>query len=487
MEETDILVIGGGINGAAIARDASGRGLKVMLVEQADLAHATSSASTKLIHGGLRYLEQRDFRLVRESLQERATMLRSAPHIIRPLRFVLPHSDAVRPYWLVRAGLLLYDLFGIGGGLPRSRPIKIDDPDLLGEAERGFAYYDAWADDARLVVLNALDAAERGATVRTRTRLMAARREGGGWVAELLDTAGNTGSVTARAIVNAAGPWVEEVLRGRIGQDGGARVRLVKGSHIVVPQLFAGEDAWLLQQPDKRVAFAIPYEGKFTLIGTTDVAWDAPPGPARIDPEEIDYLCAASNARFRRQISSTDVQWAYAGVRALKDDGAASASEVTRDYVLELDTAGAPLLSVIGGKLTTARALAEEAVDKLSLPGGGKAWTKPAKLPGGDIGRFDRALRAAAERWPFLTGARLERMLRAYGSRLERILGDARGTAALGEDFGGGLYRAEVDYLIDREWARSAEDILWRRTKLGLHIDARQAARLAEYLAGRAP
>ncbi len=489
MERPDLLVVGGGINGAAIARDAAGRGVATLLVEQGDLAQGTSSASTKLIHGGLRYLEHKDFRLVRESLRERATMLRSAPHVVRPLRFILPHGEGLRPWRTVRAGLFLYDLFAIGGGLPRSRAIRIDDPDLAEDApERGIAYWDAWVDDSRLVVLNALDAAERRATIRTRARLVSARRDDGRWLAEIVDDTGATAAVSAGAIVNAAGPWVEEVLRGRLQRGGDTHVRLIKGSHIIVPRLFAGTDAWLLQQPDRRIVFAIPYEEEFTLIGTTDVPWEGPPGTARIDADEIDYLCAAANRCFRRQLSSTDVQWAFSGVRALHDDGAQQASEVTRDYALPLDEDGAPLLSVFGGKITTARALAEEAVDRLAKAGlrSGKPWTRQARLPGGDIGGFDGALKAARRRWPFLGEPQLTRLLHAYGSRLERWLGAATSVDDLGAYYGAGLTGAEVDYLVATEWARTAEDILWRRTKLGLHVEPKQAARLAEYLAAKA-
>ena len=486
MEDIDLLVVGGGINGTAIARDAAGRGLSVVLVEQGDLAQATSSASTKLIHGGLRYLEYYDLRLVRESLSERATMLRSAPHLIHPLRFVLPHEHAVRPWWMVRAGLRLYDLLAVGGGLPASRAMWIDDPALKRASGRGFAYWDAWVDDARLVVLNAIDAAGHGAAIRTRTRLLSARRSEGRWIADVEDIAsGRAERLSVRAIVNAAGPWVEELLRGALRAGSGSRVRLVKGSHIVVPRLFAGADAWLLQQPDKRIVFAIPYERDFTLIGTTDIAWNAPPGPATIDADEVDYLCAAANRYFVRQIAAADVRWSYAGVRALRDDGRAKASEVTRDYSLELDADGAPLLSVFGGKITTARALAEEAVGRLAKAGLTKApaWTRAARLPGGEIGALEPALAEAGRRWPFLGDARLHRLFSAYGSRLGEWLGDARHADDLGEDFGGGLTRAEVDHLVAREWARTAEDILWRRTKIGLHVDGRAAARLEAYLA----
>jgi glycerol-3-phosphate dehydrogenase len=484
MDDPDLLVVGGGINGTAIARDAAGRGLRVLLVEQDDLASATSSASTKLIHGGLRYLEYYDLRLVRESLAERETMLRTAPQLIRPLRFVLPYTPGVRSRWMVRAGLLLYDLLSIGGSLPWSRPVRIKDPALRPGMAHGFAYYDAWVDDARLVVLNAVDAAERGAEIRTRTRLHAARRKDGRWRAEIEDVAsGEVAAVRPRAIVNAAGPWVEEVLRGRLSAGGEDKVRLVKGSHIVVPRLSSSEDAMLLQQPDRRIVFAIPYEREFTLIGTTDVAWDAPPGPVAISAEEVDYLCAAANRFFARSITSEDVRFSFSGVRALHDDGRKNASAVTRDYRLALDDQGAPLLSVFGGKITTARALAEEAVDKLAEAGvrGGKSWTRKAMLPGGDIGRFETALTAAARRWPAIDAVQLRRLLHAYGSRLGQWLGNGRD---LGEDFGAGLTCAEVDYLVRHEWALTAEDILWRRTKIGLHIDTAGAARLAAYLEG---
>jgi glycerol-3-phosphate dehydrogenase len=486
MDEPDLLVVGGGINGAAIARDAAGRGLRVLLVEQDDLAQATSSASTKLIHGGLRYLEYYDLRLVRESLTERETMLRTAPHLIRPLRFVLPYTPGVRPWWMVRAGLLLYDILSIGGSLPWSRAMRIRDPALQPGMGRGFAYYDAWVDDARLVVLNAIDAAKRGAEIRTRTRLHAARRKDGRWRAEIEDVAtGEVAVVRARAIVNAAGPWVEEVLRGRLSAEGEDRARLVKGSHIVVPRLSVSEDAMLLQQPDRRIVFAIPYERDFTLIGTTDISWDAPPGPATISDEEVGYLCAAANRFFARSITAADVRSSFSGVRALHDDGRKSASAVTRDYKLALDDQGAPLLSVFGGKITTARALAEEAVDKLAAVGigGARSWTRKAALPGGDIGKFEPAFAAAAKRWPRIDPLQLRRLLHAYGSRLGDWLRDGRD---LGEDFGAGLTRAEVDYLVAHEWARTGDDILWRRTKIGLHIDAAGAARLAAYLeAGR--
>jgi glycerol-3-phosphate dehydrogenase len=444
MNAYDLLIVGGGINGAAIARDAAGRGVSVLLVEQGDLAQATSSASTKLIHGGLRYLEYREFGLVRKALGERATMLHAAPEISWPLRFVIPQGPAARPWPIVRAGLLLYDLLAHGGTLPRSQALRLDDATLKPGLTRGFAYWDAWVDDARLVVLNARDAADHGAVIRTRACLTAARREGDRWRADIADVAnGGIGHVSARAIVNAAGPWVAEVLGGRIGAKAKSGVRLVRGSHIIVPRIGEGEDALLLQQPDKRVVFAIPYERDFTLIGTTDVAVEDP-ADAHISDEETAYLLAAANLYFAKQLSQADVVGSYSGIRALYDDGASEAKEVTRDYVLELDSGGPPLLSVFGGKITTARALAEEAMDSLaSLIGGGKAWTKGAVLPAG---------------WS--------------------------GTAG-GEDFGAGLTAEQVDYFVEREFARTAEDILWRRTKVGLHANADVAGRLSAYLRAR--
>jgi glycerol-3-phosphate dehydrogenase len=473
----DLLVIGGGINGAAIARDAAGRGLAVLLVEQGDLAQGTSSASTKLIHGGLRYLEYGAYRLVRESLRERETMLAAAPHIIRPIRFIVPHQKGMRPWWMVRAGLWLYDLLGWGGSLPRSAALRLMGGPLHHDLTRGFAYWDAWVDDARLVVLNALDAAERGAEIATRTRLASARREGGRWLANIEDMAsGIVRRVSARALVNAAGPWIDEVLRERLGMRDAPRARLIKGSHIVVPRLHDGTDAYLLQQPDGRVVFAIPYEREFTLIGTTDIPVDDPAAPA-IDDREIAYLCEAVNRYFKRQVTPDQVRWTYSGVRSLWDDGASEAKAVTRDYVLALDEDGAPLLTVYGGKITTARALAEAAMGRLKL--GGSPWTKGKPLPGGDFdGAFGALLADARARWPSLPAATLERMAHAYGSGLADVLGE-ESEPDPGFD---GLSRAEADYLVTKEWARTAEDILWRRTKLGLDVGAATEDQLRSWL-----
>lgn len=478
MDSFDLLVIGGGINGTAIARDAAGRGLEVLLVERGDLAQATSSASSKLAHGGLRYLEQYQLRLVREGLRERAILLRTAPHIVRPLRFVLPEGAGTRPWWMIRAGLALYDLFARGGGLPRARRVRASETALvapLARPGRALTYWDGWLDDARLVVLNALDAAERGAEIATRCGLRSARRAGEVWRAEL--TGGRT--VEAPAIVNAAGPWVAEVLGQRLSESAESRVRLVKGSHILVPALFEGDHAYILQQPDGRVVFAIAYEGG-TLIGTTDVAV-AEPGDAAISADEIDYLCAAANRWFGARIVAADIRWSYSGVRALYDSGEADARQVTRDYRLELDSDPGPkLLSVFGGKLTTARALAEEALAKLGVTA--PRWTAHSPLPGGDLAGFGQFQAEAASRWPWLEASLLRRLTRAYGSRIERVIGDAAGMTDLGRTFGAGLTEAEIRYLVDQEWARTADDILWRRTKLGLHMTEADRAEVAAFL-----
>ena len=477
----DILIIGGGINGTAIARDAAMNGLSVLLVEKDDLASHTSSASTKLIHGGLRYLEYYEFKLVREALKERERLLRTAPHLIYPMLFVLPHQNAVRPWWLVRLGLWLYDTIGGRISLPKSRGLRKTDTEFrapLKEASLGFVYSDAWVDDARLVVLNAMDAAKHGADVRTRTGLVAARREEGVWKAELSD--GTT--VTAKAMVNAAGPWVVQLLASA-GINSSTGVRLIKGSHIVVDALFEGEHAYMLQQPDRRIVFAIAYQGDKTLIGTTDEQVERPED-AKISAAEIDYLCAAANRYFTRQIGPVDVVATYSGVRPLYDDGASEAKAVTRDYVLELDSNGPPLLSVFGGKITTARHLAEEAVAKMGLSKG--SVTEDALLPGGDLqGDFSDFLSRVRKKWPFLGLARSERMARAYGSLLLQMLAGVETAEHMGLDFGGGLTAVEVDWLVAQEWAQTAEDILTRRTKVGLATGAETFNALQEFLDSR--
>lgn len=480
MSTYDLLIIGGGINGAAIAREAAINGARVLVVDKGDLAGATSSASTKLIHGGLRYLEYYEFKLVREALIEREKLLKAAPHLIYPMRFVLPHENTLRPWPMVRAGLFLYDHIGGRMSLPRSRGLAKDSPLLapLKRRMRGFVYSDAWVDDARLVILNALDAAANGAEIAPRSELVSARRESGLWHATL----GDGRTVTARAVVNAGGPWVEDVAR-RVGVNARAGARLIRGSHLIVPRLFEGDQAYILQQPDRRIVFAIPYEGGHTLVGTTDVPVDSPTA-AQIDAAETDYLLAAVNRYFTRQVGRDDILATYAGIRSLYDDGASEARQVTRDYVLELDESGPPLLSVFGGKITTARHLGQVAFAKLAAPLGlAIRTTSDGRLfPGGDMADFGAFLSEVRTRWPFLGAARSLRMARAYGTMLREMLADVPDEAGLGTDFGGGLSAREVDWLVTREWARSADDILWRRTKLGLSGQV-DAARLSEHLA----
>ncbi|KVD88102.1 glycerol-3-phosphate dehydrogenase [Burkholderia sp. ABCPW 14] len=476
----DLLVVGGGINGAGIARDAAGRGLSVLLCEQDDLASHTSSSSTKLIHGGLRYLEYKEFGLVRKALQERETLLRAAPHIIWPLRFVMPHMPNLRPVWLIRIGLFLYDHLAKRELLPGSRGIDMRrhpaGAPLIDSIKRGFVYSDGWVDDARLVVLNALDAQERGARILTRTKLVSAERRDGEWRAQLRRADGSTLDVRARAIANAAGPWVGEVLHGALGRGAQHSVRLVKGSHIVTRRLFDHDHAYIFQNPDKRIIFAIPYERDFTLIGTTDVEYHDDPSRVAIDRDETRYLCESINHYFKRKISPADVCWTYSGVRPLlEDENADNPSAVTRDYRLEMDDgATAPLLSVFGGKITTFRKLAEEATDMLGSTLGTSrgAWTAGVPLPGGDIAdaRFAPFAEAFAKRHPWLPAALARRYARAYGTRAERVIGRAKSLAELGAELAPGLHEAELRYLRDAEWATCADDVLWRRSKLGLHV-----------------
>jgi glycerol-3-phosphate dehydrogenase len=490
----DLLVVGGGIHGAGIARDAAGRGLSVLLVEQHSLASHTSSASSKLVHGGLRYLEYFKLRLVSESLSERETLLAIAPHLVRRMRFVLPYRGRLRPAWAVHLGLFLYDRLGRRSSLEGSSRIRFDASPFGAPLNRnqhsGFAYSDCAVDDSRLVILTAKDAAERGARVRVGHRFLRATREGGLWRAQVHDTAaGKSYAVNARAIVNAAGPWVAEVLAARLGTQGRHAVRLVKGSHIVVPRLYAGEQAYALQHTDRRLVFVIPWQGDFTLIGTTDVPWPGEPGTAGVDAAEVAYLCEVVNRSFRRRISPADVVWSYAGIRALQDDGASRSSAVTREYALDLDTqgGGAPVLSVIGGKITTYRRLSELALDALSpfLPAMRGPWTAGVPLPGGDILNGDVDLLAAALRrlWPFLGEADARRLARAYGTRARVWLEGARTREDLGEDFGGGMTRREVDYLVREEWARTADDIYWLHSKTGLDATPADRERLEKSLA----
>ena len=494
-EQFDLLVVGGGINGVGIARDAAGRGLSVCLCERDDLAAHTSSASTKLIHGGLRYLEQYEFALVGKALAEREVLLRVAPHIIWPLRFVLPHQSHLRPAWMIRLGLLLYDHLGRGRRtLPRSRRVSLkrhkSGLPLRDEFHIGFVYSDAWVQDARLVVLNAMDAMERGATIYTRTRCVSASRDAQGWTAQLESAHGERSTIRAKALVNATGPWAVDFLDNvaKVGHD--HALRLVKGSHIVVPRLFEHPYAYIFQQPDRRIVFAIPYEHDFTLIGTTDLDYRDDPSAPHISDDETRYLCDAVNRYFKRSITPADVVWSYSGVRPLLDDEAGNASEVTRDYLLELDQQSAPLLNVFGGKLTTYRKLAEEAMDRLAhvFPQASEAWTAEGHpLPGGerqDVNTLQRELQSAH---PWLPETMAWRLVHSYGSRTMRILGQARSLQDLGEHFGADLYQAEVDYLRALEWALDATDVLWRRSKLGLRLTPEQVKRLTAYLADAPP
>jgi glycerol-3-phosphate dehydrogenase len=484
----DILVIGGGVNGAGIARDAAGRGYSVMLCEKGDLASATSSASTKLVHGGLRYLEYYEFRLVREALKERETLLRAAPHIIWPLRFVLPHHKGLRPRWMLRAGLFLYDHLGGRDILPPAEGFSLKgDPrgaPLKSTFETAFEYSDCWVEDSRLVALNAVDARERGATILTRTEVRSVRRDGDAFDAEIVGADGAARRIRARALVNAAGPWVDHVLRhvARLNAPPRFALRLVKGSHIIAERLFDGDHAYIFQNADGRIIFAIPYERNFTLIGTTDLPYDGDPAAVAIDSSEIDYLCAAASEYFARPVTPAMVRRTYSGVRPLHDDASdKDASAVTRDYVFDIE-GSPPILSVYGGKITTYRKLAEHALERLGAAIGarGAAWTAHAPLPGGDIENadFDAFAAALAREHPWIEAAALLRLARAYGTRTRTLIGDARSMADMGDHYGAGLTDREIDYLRREEFALAAEDILWRRSKLELHLSQAEKDRL---------
>jgi len=488
----DILVIGGGVNGAGIARDAAGRGYSVLLCEKGDLASATSSASTKLVHGGLRYLEYYEFRLVREALRERETLLRAAPHIIWPLRFVLPYHKGLRPRWMLRAGLFLYDHLGGRQMLPPAEGFSLKgDPRgvaLKPMFETAFEYSDCWVEDSRLVVLNAVDARERGATILTRTEVRSVRRDGEGFDVEIAGDGGAIRRVRARALVNAAGPWVDHVLRHVVRQNAAPRfsLRLVKGSHLIVDRLFDGDHAYIFQNADGRIIFAIPYERNFTLIGTTDLPYEGDPGAVAAGADEIDYLCAAASEYFAKAVTPAMVRRTYAGVRPLHDDAESKdASAVTRDYVFDIDGAP-PLLSVYGGKITTYRRLAEHALEKLGEAIGVRkpAWTAHAPLPGGDFeaADFDGFFAELRRDFAWMENEALRRLARAYGTRVRRLIGNARSMPDMGADYGAGLTDREIDYLTREEFARSADDILWRRSKLELHLAAAAKARLHERL-----
>ena len=488
----DVLVIGGGINGAGIARDAAGRGLSVLLCEKDDLSQHTSSASTKLIHGGLRYLEHYDFSLVRHALQEREVLLKAAPHIIWPLRFILPHHKALRPRWLIRLGLFLYDHIGGRKMLPSSHAVDLKihpaGKALKSQFRAGFEYSDCWVQDARLVVLNVVDAAERGAEVLTRTECTNLTRHDDHWLVQMKDhRTGESFARRARVVVNAAGPWVESVLDLDKSQDAEHGVRLVKGSHIVVPRLYEHDYVYIFQNADNRVLFAIPYENDFTLLGTTDVEVSDDPGVVAIEQTEIDYICAAVSEYFETSVTSDQVVWTYAGVRPLYDDAATSASKVTRDYKLHLDDDnGAPILSVYGGKITTYRKLSEQVMDMLqpALPQSSASWTETRPLPGGDIDNadFDSFLAGCKTQYPWLPDALVLDYARNYGTRIHTMLEGVGSVAELGQHFGGLLYQCEVEYLVEHEWANSAEDILWRRSKKGLHVPDTASEALEQFL-----
>ncbi|RUW18822.1 glycerol-3-phosphate dehydrogenase [Mesorhizobium sp. M4B.F.Ca.ET.215.01.1.1] len=492
----DLFVIGGGVNGAGIARDAAGRGLSVILCEKDDLAEGTSSRSGKLVHGGLRYLEYYEFRLVREALIEREVLLESAPHIIWPMRFVLPHSPDDRPAWLVRIGLFLYDHLGGRKRLPPTRTLNLrtapEGAPIKDAFRRGFEYSDCWVDDARLVVINALDAAERGAKVFTRTACTAARRDKGLWSVEMRD--GRTGvrtAVRARALINAAGPWVNDVVNRVAGQNSKRNVRLVKGSHIVVPKFWEGRQAYLVQNNDKRVIFINPYQNDLTLIGTTDIPYEGRPEDVAAEESEIDYLIKVVNRYFKRGLTRGDVVYSFSGVRPLYDDNADNPSAVTRDYIFELDapTGQAPLLSVFGGKITTFRKLAEHALDRIEpfFPKMGKAWTSGAHLPGGDIANadFEQFLGDLGRDYPWMPASLLKHYGRLYGTRTRSIVGNAGSLEQLGRRFGKDFFEREASYLFEHEWASTAADILDRRTKHGLHLSAAERGAFEDWCANR--
>ena len=499
--DCDVLIIGGGINGAGIARDAAGRGLSVVLCEKDDLASHTSSASTKLIHGGLRYLEHYEFGLVRKALIEREVLLRAAPHIMWPMRFVMPHDQGQRPAWMIRAGLWVYDFLAKRELLPGSGSINLRThaagQSLKPEFTKGFIYSDGWVDDARLVVLNALDAAEHGATILTHTRCETARRVNNQWQATLRNQNGQTTQVRARSLVNAAGPWATQFLQDAAHRPSSKALRLIKGSHIVVKQLFDHPYAYIFQNPDGRIVFAINYEQDFTLIGTTDVEYHGDTNKVEIDASEITYLCELTQRYFKKSLTPADVVWSYSGVRPLLEDDSANASEITRDYKLELEGDTAPLLSVFGGKITTFRKLAEEAVDLLAPKLGNHRgnWTEHACLPGGDlygkqpqnksVREYEGFVNQLQTEFNWLPAKLIARYARAYGTRTRKLLAGRHALADMGEELAPQLYTAELEYLLKNEWAHNSADILWRRSKLGLHVPADTAHKIDRWIENR--
>lgn len=491
IQKVDLFVIGGGINGAGIARDAAGRGLSVVLCEKDDLAEGTSSRSGKLVHGGLRYLEYYEFRLVREALIEREVLMRNAPHIIWPMRFVLPHSPQDRPAWLVRLGLFLYDNLGGRKKLPGTRTLDLHrDPEgaaIKDAYHKGFEYSDCWVDDARLVILNAVDAAERGAMVMTRSPCVSARRDGQVWRITTRNTVtGETQEFAAKLLVNAAGPWVTDVVNRVAGSNSPRNVRLVKGSHIIVPKFWKGENAYLVQNHDKRVIFINPYEHDKALIGTTDIAYDGRAEDVTADESEVQYLIDAVNRYFKEQLTRDDVLKTFSGVRPLFDDGQGNPSAVTRDYVFDIDeTGGAPMLNIFGGKITTFRELAERGLQKIKkfFPEMGGDWTENAPLPGGDMDRsdYEEFRNRMKQDYPWMPRELRRHYGRLYGTRIDRIVAGAKSLDGLGQHFGGALYEAEVAYLMANEWAQTAEDILWRRTKHRLHLTEEEQASFTKW------
>ncbi len=489
----DLLIVGGGVNGVGIARDAAGRGLSVALCEQADLAQATSSASTKLFHGGLRYLEYYEFNLVRQALKEREVLLTAMPHIAWPLRFVLPHHKGLRPRWLVRLGLFLYDHIGGRKILPATKSLDLT-ADVAGmalkdEFTHGYEYSDCWVEDSRLVVLNARDAADRGADIMTRTRMVSAERRGDHWKVTLSDLeTGAARIVDAKVIVNAGGPWVEDVIRNGVRMNTSDKIRLVRGSHIVTKQLFSHPKPYIFQQSDGRIIFAIPYETDYTLIGTTDAEHEGSPSEAVCTPEEAAYLCKAASEYFKKPVTEADIVWKYAGVRPLYDDGASSATKATRDYVLKLEDADGqpPMLNIFGGKITTYRRLSEKAVEMLRphFEDLDPKWTAGVPLPGGDfaVDGVKTLVSVLQGGYPFLTPEWALRLVRAYGTDAHKMLGDAQSVDDLGEHFGWNLTEREVRWLMDREWAWTAADVVWRRSKVGLRLTEAEIASLDRWM-----
>ena len=489
----DLLVVGGGVNGCGVARDAAGRGLRVLLCESGDLAGQTSSRSTKLIHGGLRYLEHYEFRLVREALREREVLLSMAPHVVWPMRFVLPYNQNLRPVWMIRAGMFLYDYLAGRKVLKASRCINLSQhvagSALKDNSSKGFIYSDCATYDSRLVVLNAIDAAEHGASILTRTKCLVARRQEHHWVAALQDTiSGRRFDVTARALVNATGPWVNAFIDDALKIPTAYRIRLIKGSHMVVPRLFEHDHAYILQHSDQRIVFAIPFEQDYSLVGTTEVDYDGDPAQVSMSEGEVAYLCGVINSYFKTQTRPQDAVSTYAGVRPLFDDAESSASAVSREYILALDNGDgrAPLISVFGGKLTAYRQVAEHTLAKLlpAMKTKTSTWTSEPghPLPGGDLTDFVEFDRTLVQQYAWLPKATVHRLARLYGTRAYNVLGKASSQEELGRHFGANLYEAEVRYLLDKEWARTAEDILWRRTRLGLHLSKQQLTQLQQWL-----